>query len=435
MSFKNSISTRSASYGLLFALLSLSVSFFSGCALIHHPNTSGLPVAPTDQPDKILLGKAQTELKHGRYDTGRLLLQSLINTYPDSEYLSQAKLAIANSYYQQGGISGLTEAEAEYKDFITFFPTAPEAPMSQYRAGMCHYRLMGKADRDQTEAQDAAEEFREFLLKFPDSPLMPLVKDRLREVQEVLAEGDYGIAMFYYEHDAYKAAEGRFTDIVSQYPNFSQGDHVFWYLGQTLAQLRQPRKAIPYYDRLILEFPLSPLAKNAQGALISLHEPVPKPTAAMLARAEADAARDDRRTILQRAFGGLSSAPDVSETLHGPVILGSPNQIQVTLAKFDVPPPASPHGTLVAKAVPGPTAASANGDPAPPYSATGMPSSAPASPNPQDPAQLDSATLKNALPGKPKPARATKKAKTTKQPPASKTKKNGRFHFLKKIVP
>ena len=146
---------------------------------------------PGDQPDKILFEKATNEIKHNRYDVGRLTLQTLINTYPDSEYLSRAKLAIADSYYDEGGVSGLTQAEAEYKDFITFFPTAPEAPQAQYRVGMAHFRLMAKADRDQTEARLAEAEFKEFLLKYPDSPVMPRVKARMREAQQVLAEGEY----------------------------------------------------------------------------------------------------------------------------------------------------------------------------------------------------------------------------------------------------
>jgi outer membrane assembly lipoprotein YfiO len=332
--------------GARLIFLAICSSLISGCALIHlSKSNAGLPSAPGAQPDKMLLGKAENEFKHGRYDTGRLLLQSMINTYPDSEYLSQAKLAIADSYFKQGGISGLTEAEAEYKDFITFFPTAPEAPMAEYRAGMCHFRLMGKADRDLTEASSAEREFQEFLLKFPDSPLMPLVKDRLREVQEVLAGGEYEIAMFYYRREANKAAVSRFKDIAAKYPNFSEGDQVFWYLGQTYARLQQPRLGVPYYDRVVMEFPLSPLAKPARQELASLHAPIPTPTKAVLARAQADAVRDERRSLFARAFGGMSSAPNLSRTLHGPVVLGSPNQIQATIAKLNAPK--LPNGKMV----------------------------------------------------------------------------------------
>ena len=97
---------------------------------MHHPDP-GLVFSPGEQPDKVLYQKAVHEVAHSRFEVGRLTLQTLINTYPDSEYLSKAKLSIADSYYNEGGVSGFTQAEAEYKDFITFFPTAPEAPEAQ----------------------------------------------------------------------------------------------------------------------------------------------------------------------------------------------------------------------------------------------------------------------------------------------------------------
>lgn len=62
------------------------------------------------QPDKILYDRAVDDIKHGRHEIGRLNMQTLINTYPDSEYLAKAKLAIADSYYKEGGTSNLTLA-------------------------------------------------------------------------------------------------------------------------------------------------------------------------------------------------------------------------------------------------------------------------------------------------------------------------------------
>lgn len=437
MSFKNftghPLPTRSL---YLCAVLLLSAAFFPGC-LFHRNHNNGLAVAPGEQPDKILLQKSQKELQHGRYTTGRLLLQSLINTYPDSEYLSQAKLSIANSYFKQGGISGLTEAEAEYKDFITFFPTAPEAPMAEYRAGMCHFRLMGKADRDQTEARQAETEFKEFLVKFPSNPLMPEVKNRLREVQEVLAQGDYGVAMFYYDRGDYLAAESRLKEIVNAYPNFSDGDHVFWYLAQTLTRMKKQREAVPYYDRLVMEFPLSPLVRDAKEQLADMHKPIPQPTKAMMARAEADASHHHHRNPLQEAFGAFSGAPDFSETLHGPVLLGSPNQIEVKIAKLNgtLTPPAS--GSKASASA----ASTGQGE-----SSISIQTSSMASLNSgkaPDPSASDSSASSSSTAAKPDSNKngkeqqnlASQTSDSPSQEHSTDQKKKGMFHFFKKIIP
>lgn len=338
---------------LRFLLVALTGVSLTGCVLLRRHSEDLASINPGDQPDKILYEKAIKEIEKARFDVGRLTLQTLINTYPDSEYLSKAKLAIADSYYHEGGVSGLTQAEAEYKDFITFFPTAPEAPEAQFRAGMAHFRLMAKADRDRTEAKLAEAEFKEFLLKYPDSAVMPRVKARLRQVQEVLAQGDYRIARFYYAKGANRAARSRFQEIAERYPNFSRADSALWYLGQTLERLRAPKEAAQYYARVITEHPLSPLVGDAKGRLAALHYPIPRPTRAMLARAQADAVPQPKRDLFQKLGTFLSSGPDMSATRRGPVRLGPPKPYEVEVATTPAPPstPGTGGSTVVVQPV------------------------------------------------------------------------------------
>lgn len=388
----------------------LAIMFLPGCLFHRHRNADlAAPVNPGDQPDKILYEKALNEINHGRYDVGRLTLQTLINTYPDSEYLSKAKLTIADSYYREGGISGLTQAELEYKDFITFFPTAPEAPMAQYRAGMAHFRLMSKADRDHAEAKQAEAEFKEFLTKYPDSPVAVRVKGRLREVQEVLGEGNYEIAKFYYDRRAYPAAESRFKQIISDYPDYSQGDAARWYLAQSLTSLKRPREAIPFYDQILTDFPLSPFADQAKEQLQAMHQPIPKPTKSMLARAQADAEYRTKKGLLSRMGNSLSGSPDLSETLHGPVHIGHPDAGQTEVAQ--APPPEPPAAAAVSASTPGDAALKAG-------------KAVPVKGDPQTAASGSS----NAS-----AANSSSAGSSSSQPTTA--KKKGRFHFLKKLNP
>jgi outer membrane protein assembly factor BamD len=391
----------------LIAGLGLAAAFLPGCAAVnrmHHPDP-GLIFAPGEQPDKVLFQKATNEITHGRYEVGRLTLQTLINTYPDSEYLSKAKLSIANSYYNEGGISGLTQAEAEYKDFITFFPTAPEAPEAQFRVGMAHYRMMAKADRDQTEALIADAEFKEFLLKYPDSPLISRVKRRLRQTEQVLAEGEFYTANFYYLHGAYPAARSRFQEIIDKYPDFSGGDMALYYLGQSLEHLRRGQEAPAYYSRVITEFPLSPLAPQAKERLKALKQPIPRPTRAVMARARADASHQVQKDWLTRFRGLMASSPDTSATLFGPVHLGNASGAAQT-AKTPAAP-AAPSASIVAS-------------PASEKSLeTGKPAEGSAS------ATSDADKAKEDAAGK---------SQTNTSNPEAPPKKKGRFHVLKKVI-
>src|SRR5215472_11204359 len=116
------------------------------------------------QPDKVLYDRAMDAMKHGKYDVARLSLQTLINTYPDSEYIARAKLAVGDSWYAEGGSAAMAQAESEYKDFETFFPNMPEAAEAQLKIANIHYKEMEKADRDYTHAKRAEDVYRQLIL-------------------------------------------------------------------------------------------------------------------------------------------------------------------------------------------------------------------------------------------------------------------------------
>ena len=266
------------------------------------------------EADKVLYGKAMKDLQHARYDLARLGLQTLINTYPDSEYLAKAKLAIADSYYDEGGATGLTQAVATYQDFITFFPFLEEASYAQMQIAMAHYRRMEKSDRDRSEALEAEAAFQTFLQKYPNAELTPKAEQRLREVQEVLADGDFRIASFYYLRRIDKAAAPRLIDLVNRYPLYSEADRANWMLGSIYERNEHNDLAATYYTRLVKEYPLSPLSATAKAKLVKFGDPVPQPDPAALARMQKEQQLPRERANFLKRPGELllKSGPDVS---------------------------------------------------------------------------------------------------------------------------
>src|ERR1700674_1725830 len=173
------------------------------------------------QPDKELFDKAMIALKKGRFDVARLDLQTMLNAYPDSEYRMRAKLAVGDTWFKEGGTAALTQAEAEYKDFITFFPQAPEAAEAQMKVADIYFMQMEKPDRDFNNAVRAEQEYRAMIDQFPDSSLVPRAKQKLRDVQEVLAERETSIGLYYESRENYSAAIARLSTVVDTYPLYS----------------------------------------------------------------------------------------------------------------------------------------------------------------------------------------------------------------------
>jgi outer membrane protein assembly factor BamD len=171
-------------------------------------NANPLAGVQSKQPDKELYDKAMVAMKKGRYDVARLDLQTLLNTYPESEFRMRAKLSVGDTWFKEGGSAALTQAEAEYEDFITFFPNAPEAAEAKMKVADIYYEQMEKPDRDPLNAEQAEREYREMINMFPDSTLVPRAKQKLRDVQEVLAEREFGIGSYYLGREDYVAGDG-----------------------------------------------------------------------------------------------------------------------------------------------------------------------------------------------------------------------------------
>ncbi len=288
---------------------------------------------PSVAPDKVLYARALVDIEKGRYTEGRLALQTLINTYPDSEYLAKAKLATADSYYKEGGISGLTQAVEEYKNFIIFFPFLDEAAYAQMQIGMAHFRMMEKPDRDNTQALDAEQEFQTFLLKYPKSPLVPQAEQHLREVQEIIADGEFRIAKFYYLKQDYPASAARLMELVERYPLYSQTDQALWMLASVYERAKHASKnedqqnhwadlAAECYDRILQNYPLSGLAGQAKTRLTGMGMKIPPPDAEAMERMKREQMYDNRHrestafAFLKSPLALLKSSPSVANAAH-----------------------------------------------------------------------------------------------------------------------
>ena len=313
------------------------------------------------QPDKVLFDKAMDAMKRNRFDVARLTLQTLINTYPDSEYIARAKLAVGDSWYAEGGTAALAQAEQEYSDFEIFFPNMPEAAEAQLKIANIHYQQMEKADRDYTHAKRAEDEYRKMILQYPDSKLVPEAKQHLLEVQEVLAEREFGIGRFYNLRESYPASIARLQSLVEKYPLYSHADEALYLLGQDyegqIALLRRaptcdahglPRgcttegvksryigqltkNASEEYSKIITRYPLMDRSDDARKRLAALHQPIPRPTKAAVAQNRAELASRGESSAMQKIMGLVKKGPDVSQAAKvGEPPLADPEPVAAT---------------------------------------------------------------------------------------------------------
>ncbi len=263
-------------FSKLMVLASVAI-LLSSCGIRRHKYADPI-TKNTEQPDKVLFDRAINDIEHSRYEIARLTLQTLINTYDSSEFLAKAKLAIADSWFREGGAHGLAQAEAEYKDFELFYPNMEEAAEAQERVCDIHYKQMDKADRDPIHAIRAQDECRQLLMQYPNSKFAPETQQKLRNVQEVLAAHEYATATFYHHKGSFPAAANRLTGMVAQYPLFSQADEALWMMADSYNRMgdRFEDKEADAYTQIVKEYPLSAHAAAAKEKLEAMKRPVPE---------------------------------------------------------------------------------------------------------------------------------------------------------------
>ncbi|HUP03352.1 MAG TPA: outer membrane protein assembly factor BamD [Bryobacteraceae bacterium] len=271
------------------------------------------PIAKqTDQPDKVLFDKAIDELAHNKFIESRMLLTTLINTYPDSEYLAKAKLALADGWYQEGDAHAMAQAEQEYKDFILFYPTMEESAEAQTKICDIHYNQMEKSDRDTMEARRAEDECRTVLQQYPNSKAAPEVEQKLRNIQEVLADHEYGVGQFYQKKGDFFAGANRLQTLVDNYPLYSQADEALWMASLDYRHLgdKWERQEVMNLTKLVKEYPLSDHVDDAKERLQELKTPVPEMDQAAYDRMKFELANRGKVGIMGKVFGEFSGRPN-----------------------------------------------------------------------------------------------------------------------------
>ena len=249
----------------LFALAALVLTV--GCA-----SASTRQVVPggTQEPDKFLYDKGDTALKAKKWLTAREYFKQVVETYTQSPYRPDAKLAVGDTYLEEGGADNIVLAMSEYREFLSFYPTNRRADYAQYKLGMTHFRQMRAPERDQTETRDAIREFQNFIVRYPMSPLMTDAQARLREAKDRIGKADFQIGLFYYRQKWWPGSIDRLSTLLKTDPEYSSRGEVYFYLAESYIKIKRQAQALPYYEKLVNEFPKDEHLQDARKRIAEL---------------------------------------------------------------------------------------------------------------------------------------------------------------------
>lgn len=265
--------------------------------------------------DRELFRQGIEAIRKTSYDEGRILLNTMINTYSESPMIKIAKLAIADSYYLQGGSKGLAQAEVEYRDWIQFFPDDPLADDAMMKMAEIHLRQVMAPDRDTTHAKLAERQLKDLMRRYPNSDAKDQVEQLMNQVQEILAMHELKVARFYFEiRESAQAAQMRTEEILNKYPNFSRFDEALFLHAKAMELQEDTETASRDLARIISSHPHSEYVDRAKETLKKWGKPVPDADPNKVAASAADGKGLPSRLV------GFMFGPHIDTSSKGVII-------------------------------------------------------------------------------------------------------------------
>ena len=213
------------------------------------------PILQLSAAESLTEGKRLLEA--GKHAQARKYLAHAFEIEPNSLSGREALLLVADSLYLEGSHENLVQAEAKYRDFLNRFPTSERAAYVQLQIGNALAGRVERPDRDQTVTLQAVTAFEELQRLYPTSDEAATAREKVVELRQRLAEHEFLVAFFYYRFGLPNATASRLELLLTSYPEYSQKDKVYYYLGLATDRMGQKEEADKWFDKLRQEFPSS----------------------------------------------------------------------------------------------------------------------------------------------------------------------------------
>ena len=219
---------------------------------------------------EVLLRQAEAQIKDGDYETARQTLERIISKDTTGRYAPLAQLLIANTYYDDGMYE---EAAQEYETFLKAYPYHRYAQVARYRLAMSYFKRIKTVDVSYTFAKRALEEFQRLKKEYPRNPYMDIVESRIEICRDILARYEFYVGSFYFKKGSYRAAIGRFREVLQRYPGSTSEPDALYYLGISYKELGMTEQAVDTLRMFLERYPASERSVEVRMVLRSLNRP------------------------------------------------------------------------------------------------------------------------------------------------------------------
>jgi outer membrane protein assembly factor BamD len=229
-----------------------------------------LPPPGTVNPDQFLFDRGTAAMGRKHYLEALEYFRKIVDSYPQSPRRAEAKLGMGDAYLAQNRIDSDILAINQYREFLQFFPTHEKDDYAQYQICVAQSRQILSAERDQTATTEAVKQDQLFVDRYPSSAYLPEVQKLLRTAKDRLSDHELKVGLFNFHLKAYGGATDRFNYLLANNPDYTNRDVVYYYLAESLVAVKLEPAALPYYEKVVTEFPNSKYYEASKRRLATL---------------------------------------------------------------------------------------------------------------------------------------------------------------------
>lgn len=235
------------------SLLALIAVLAGGCAHSKPKSAFDISVVSTGREPREIYAHGERMMKSGLYDKAMSDFQELRNFHRDDPLSVRAQLSLAEIRFKKAEYD---EARYAYEEFLQYHPRHPDLDFVVYRIGLSIWKRSPKlSGRDQSLTRAAVNRWTGFGQRFPQSTYVPEVEKLLQHGLDRIAGKELFIARFYAKQDAWRAVEGRATDLIARYPTASHADEAMAMLARAYHADGRPDAAAAVRERLAADHP------------------------------------------------------------------------------------------------------------------------------------------------------------------------------------
>ena len=268
------ISTRSSAIALTSLALALALGLGAVAACGGKSGAAAVEYSVSAQKN---YDKGLKELEQKDWVAASKYFGFIKSRFPYSKYAVLAELRLADAEF---GAEQYTEAIDSYRLFLKFHPTHEMVAngYASFKIGEAYYKQLPgdfwmfppSYEKDQSATEDAANELKTFLDKYPDSPFRDKAKDILKQVNKRLADHEWYVARYYWDHDKPTGTVFRLRRLLERYRGVGYDEDALWLLGRAYVAVAMPDRAKGVWKELVDKYPQSGHAGDARSALAGM---------------------------------------------------------------------------------------------------------------------------------------------------------------------